>query len=137
MPPNIHDIENFTLLRQALDILEAPEPVQQGLYPADRDPAEEMSTLFRDAWSRIDAAFRPVLSRELCATLESLDAVLGRSPVDWQEVRALARRAGDLQPSPPRSRPARTWLDQLVRGPHHLLLRSQTLEPGASAPDAS
>lgn len=133
MPPNIHDIENFTLLRQALDILEAPEAVQRGLYPDDLDPAVEMRALFRDAWAPVDRLFRPVLEPDFLVCLEALAAALEAAPVDWSKARELAKRAGDLQPSPRRGRPPRPWLDQLVRGPHHLLLRAQTKRAGGAA----
>ncbi len=134
MPPNIHDIENFTLLRQALDILEAPEDVQRGLYPENRDPGAEMAALYLDAFEPVDRLFAPILEREFHDTLQAIATALAEEPVDWTETRNLAKRAGDLQPSPRRSRPPRVWLEQLVRGPHHLLLRAQHAR-ATDAPD--
>ena len=133
MPPNIHDIEHFVLLRQALDILEAPEGVQRGLYPDDRDPGLEMATLYGDVWEPVDRLFAPILEREFHRTLQQIAAGLEDESVDWSVLRVLAKRAGDLLQAPRRSGPPRAWLDQMVRGPNHLMVRGQG--HGAAGPN--
>ncbi|MEM9177484.1 MAG: hypothetical protein AAGC67_19890 [Myxococcota bacterium] len=124
-PPNIHEIERILLLRQALDILEAPEDVQRGLYPEDRDPAFEMTALYRDAWHGVRRVFTPILPRAAIETLDGIDADLDGAPPDWDTIR---RKAGDVRgvlPSVDRRGEPRAWPDQIVIGPNHLMVRRQ------------
>ena len=59
---NIHELDNVILLRQALDLLEAPEESQEEAYPLELDPAEELKALFEDAWRLVRPVFWPILS---------------------------------------------------------------------------
>ena len=93
------------------------------------------SALFLDVWEPVDRLFAPILEREFHDTLRTIAAALDAEPVDWSATRALAKRAGDLQPAPPRTRPPRAWREQLVRGPHRLLLRTQRDEPASADAD--
>lgn len=124
-PPNIHEIESVVLLRQALDILAAPEEVQRSLYPEGRDPASEMALLFEDAWGRVQPVFWPILARDLRRALETIEVALESSPSDWAAIRPAAAEASSCLPGPREPGPPRAWLDQLVHARHQLLLRRQ------------
>lgn len=128
-PPNIHDaIEGFVLLRQALEILEAQASDQRALYPPERVAPAEMTTLYRDAWSRVRATARAILPAATVMALEAVDEALRAEAVAWDAVRRRARRAGDLLPTPERRHAPRRWDEQLVPGPNHLLHRRQLEE---------
>lgn len=124
-PPNIHEIERMVLLRQALDVLEAGEDEQRGLYPEDRDPALEMTRLFREAWHGVRAVFTPILPRAAVEILDALDLELDAEPPDWSAVRRKATDARANLPNLGERNAPRAWLDQMVLGPHHLLVRRQ------------
>ena len=124
-PPNIHEIERMVLLRQALDVLEAGEEEQRALYPEDRDPALEMKLLFREAWHGVRAVFTPILPRLAVEILDALDAELDSAPPDWSAIRRKATEARANLPNLGERSAPRAWLDQIVLGPHHLLVRRQ------------
>ena len=127
-PPNIHEIERVILLRQALDILEADEDVQRSLYPDDRDPAVEMASLYREAWHGVRRVFTPILPKAAVQTLEAIDLALGDEAdgaTDWDAIRGLADEVRGSLPTLDRRGPPRAWLDQIVIGPNHLLVRRQ------------
>ena len=128
-PPNIDEVGNLVLLRQALDVLQADEATQRGLYPDDRDPAIEMAALFRDAWQRVAPVFTPLLDRRLVDALAGIEHALDAEPVDWPRVRDGARRARDVYPLAGAPSP-RAWPEQIVRARGRLLLRRQLAEHG-------
>ena len=81
MPPNIDELGNLMLLRQALDILEASEDVQRGLYPSDLDPAAEMRLLFRDAWERVRPVFAPSLPDVARIALDAIERAFDQDAI--------------------------------------------------------
>ncbi len=123
-PPNIDELGNLMLVRQALDVLQADEATQRALYPADRDPAEEMAALFRDAWERVAPVFTPLLDPALVDALSELGRALDAGEVDWPLVRDVAARARAAYPLAGEPRP-RAWPEQIVRARGRLLLRRQ------------
>lgn len=124
-PPNIHEIERMILLRQALDVLEASEDEQRALYPEDRDPAREMTALYKEAWHGVRAVFTPILPTEAVAIFDRIDAALEADAPDWAEIRSTAGEARAALPDLGGRNAPRAWLDQIVLGPHHLLVRRQ------------
>jgi len=126
-PPNIDEIGNVVLLRQAVDVLAASEEVQRALYPPGRDPSVEMAILFEDAWARVRPVFEPILPVGTLGDLLAISDALARRPVDWEAVRT---RAGSARAALPglRDRGPRAWHEQMVRGRNRLLLRSQLME---------
>lgn len=124
-PPNIHEIERMILLRQALDVLESGEDEQRALYPEDRDSAVEMTRLFREAWHGVRRVFTPILPKPAIEILDGIDAELESTPPDWSAVRHEAAEARAHLPNLGERSAPRAWLDQIVLGPHHLLVRSQ------------
>ncbi len=124
-PPNIDELGNLVLLRQAVDILEAPEEVQRGLYPRDRDPGDEMRLLFHDAWRRVRPVFGEALPEAARTALTAIDRALDAAAPAWDEIRREAAIASAALPragTPGRPRP---WLDQIVRARQRLMLRRQ------------
>ncbi len=135
-PPNIDELGNLVLLRQALDILEAPAEVQGGLYPSDRDPSEEIRALFRDAWTRVRPVFAPLLPMPGREALDRIDRAFDREPAPlddpaWDAIRGLAGRASAVFPEVGRPRAPRAWLDQIVRERGRLRLRRQGRQEAA------
>ena len=124
-PPNIHEIENVILLRQALEILAAPEDEQSSLYPPERDAAEEMVRLFEDAWSRTRPVFWPILTVALREDLVDIERALAEDPPDFERVRPLAERARFSLPGVATGGRPRPWLEQMVHARGGLLLRRQ------------
>lgn len=123
-PPNIDELGNLVLLRQALDILEAPGDIQRGLYPSDRDAAEEMRLLFRDAWRRVRPVFGVALPGTAQVSLDEIDRAFDQVP-DWDAIRHRAATASAVLPRAGGRHGPRPWLDQIVRGHGRLLLRRQ------------
>lgn len=124
-PPNIHEIEHVLLLRQALDILEADQDIQRGLYPEDMDPALAMTELYREAWHGVRRVFTPILPRDAVDTLEAIDSALDAARPDWSRIRTSARAVRSVLPTLDRPSEPRAWLDQIVIGPNHLMVRRQ------------
>ena len=127
-PPNIHEIEHVLLLRQALDILEADEDIQRGLYPEDMDPALAMNELYREAWHGVRRAFTPILPRDAVETLDAIDSALDAIPPDWSGIRTSVRAVRGALPPLDRPGEPRAWPDQIVIGPNHLMVRRQLAE---------
>jgi hypothetical protein len=124
-PPNIDELGNLVLLRQALDILEAPGDIQRGLYPIDRDPAEEMRLLFRDAWRRVRPVFGAALPGNAQVFLDEIDRALDQDLPDWEGIRHRAATVSAVLPRAGGRHGPHPWLDQIVRGHGRLLLRRQ------------
>lgn len=127
-PPNIHEIEHVLLLRQALDILEADEDIQRGLYPEDMDPALAISELYREAWHGVRRAFTPILPRDAVDALEAINSALDAATPDWSRIRTSARAVRSVLPTLDRPSKPRAWPDQIVIGPNHLMVRRQLAE---------
>ncbi|MBB83197.1 MAG: hypothetical protein CL931_05230 [Deltaproteobacteria bacterium] len=116
------------MLRQALDILEADEDIQRGLYPEDMDPALAMSELYREAWHGVRRAFTPVLPRDAVDDLEAIGSGLDAAPPDWSRIRTRARAVRSVLPTLDRPSKPRAWPDQIAIGPNHLMVRGQLAE---------
>ena len=125
-PPNIDEFGNLILLRQALDILAAPEDEQHALFPPERDAPTEMRLLFEDAWQRVRPVFAPAIPEAALGALDRIAAALVAVPVDWETVRTDARasRTGIPGRTDANGRP-RPWDEQVVRARNRLLLRRQ------------
>jgi hypothetical protein len=125
-PPNIDEFGNLILLRQALDILAAPEAEQRALYPPEREAGEEMACLFREAWALVRPVFSPSLPADAAAALHGIEAALASAPTRWEQIRPLAVVARAALPgrtaAPNR---LRAWDDQIVRARNRLLHRHQ------------
>ena len=124
-PRNIHELDNIILLRQALDILAAPEEEQLALYPSELDPPTEMARLYCDAWVLVRPVFWPILTKEARETFDGIDSELSSASPDWEKVRSAAEEAIGHLPGAQESRRPRAWLDQMVQGKNHLQLRRQ------------
>ena len=124
-PRNIHELDNVILLRQALDLLEASDEAQRDAYPMELDPAQEMKALFEDAWGRVEPVFWPILPIAAREALKEIERMIRAETPNWDAMRDLASIASDHLPSPKRSRAPRAWLDQIVPGQNHLLVRRQ------------
>ena len=133
-PPNIDELGNLVLLRQALDILAATEETQLSLYPADRDPSTEMAALFADAWGRVRPVFEPLLAVEPRNALLEIASQLEHANPDWARVREHARVARPALPGRSGA-PPRAWHDQIVRHETRLFHRSQL--PASPSPDGA
>lgn len=139
-PPNIDEVGNLVLLRQALDVLGASGPEQLGLFPPGCDAGREIASLFADAMDRVRPVFWSSFAPEAREGLQAIERILATEPTSdqailgatqWDELRSLARRA---IPIPGWSRAApRPWLEQIVRHRGRLCLRRQ-LEGAAPCP---
>ena len=94
----------------------------------DLDPAREMTALYREAWHGVRAVFTPILPPAAVSILDEVDAALDAAPPDWDAIRAAASVARTELPNLGERSAPRAWLDQIVLGPHHLLVRRQ-IEP--------
>lgn len=123
--PNIHEIERVLLLRQALDILEAPESEQRALYPAPLDAAEEMKRLFQETWQAVRDIFLPILPKATVAGFDVIDRALDAAPPDWDAIRTRATETRATMPILAERNAPRAFRDQVVQSHHHLLYRWQ------------
>ena len=123
-PPNIDEFGNLILLRQALDLLAAPENEQRAVYPADMDPAKEMASLFIDAWERVRPVFGPSLPTRADEALTAIESAFAAPRTDWAAIRPAADEARAALPgraSPDRRLPP--YAEQIVRARNRLLKR--------------
>jgi hypothetical protein len=122
-PPNIHELDNLILLRQALDILAADEDTQQALYPPTLDAAQEMQRLYEDSWALVRPVFSPILTKRARGALDAIERALSEPKPSWGRIREKAATAIEEITGEKKARAPRAWLDQIVAGKHHLGVR--------------
>ena len=97
-PPNIHELDNLILLRQALDILAADEDTQQALYPPTLDAAQEMQRLYEDSWALVRPVFWPILTKRTRGALDAIERALSEPKPSWDRIREEAAIAIEEMP---------------------------------------